>query len=183
MLVFTVGLGILYPLAITGIGQLALPWQANGSVLEVGGKPVGSALIGQSFSDADGNPLPAWFQPRPSAADYNGGASGGSNLGPENPDLIAAVEERRSQLTAFNGVAAEDVPADALTASSSGLDPHISPAYALLQVARVATARSLAESDVRALVEANIQNRDLGYLGEPTVNVLRLNVALDQLEG
>ncbi|WP_022885872.1 potassium-transporting ATPase subunit KdpC [Glaciibacter superstes] len=185
MLVLTVVLGIIYPLAITGIGQLALPWQANGSPVKVGDKTVGSALIGQSFADADGNPLPEWFQPRPSAAGdgYDAGASSGSNWGPENPDLIAAIKERKAQIAEFNGVDPEDIPADALTASSSGLDPHISPAYALLQVARVAAERHLAAEDVRALVEANIQVRDLGYLGEPTVNVLRLNIAVDELKG
>jgi K+-transporting ATPase ATPase C chain len=127
--------------------------------------------------------LPEWFQPRPSAAGsgYDAGASSGSNYGPENPDLIAALEERRAQVAEFNGVDPDDVPADALTASASGLDPHISPEYALLQVARVAATRGLAESEVRSLVETHIQGRDLGYLGEPTVNVLELNVALADL--
>lgn len=185
MLVLTVVLGIGYPLTVTGIGQLALPWQANGSLVKLGDKAVGSALIGQSFTDADGKPLPEWFQPRPSAAGdgYDAAASGGSNLGPENPKLIAAIKERKAQVAEFNGVNPKDIPADALTASSSGLDPHISRAYALLQVARVATTRHLAEEEVRALVEAHIQNRDLGYLGEPTVNVLQLNIALDKLKG
>lgn len=185
MLVLTVALGIIYPVAITAIGQLVLPWQANGSLVTAGGDRVGSALIGQSFADADGKPLPEWFQPRPSAAGdgYDGGASGGSNWGPENPDLIAAITERTAQIAEFNGVAPAAIPADALTASSSGLDPHISPAYAMLQVQRVATTRGLPEGRVRDLVEANIQRRDLGYLGEPTVNVLRLNIALDALKG
>ena len=144
---------------------------------------MGSALIGQSFTDADGNPLPEWFQPRPSAAGdgYDAGASSGSNLGPENEDLIAAIEERKAQVAEFNGVPEADVPADAVTASASGLDPHISPEYALLQVARVAEARGLPESEVRDLVESRIQARDLGYLGEPTVNVLQLNLALAEL--
>ncbi len=185
MLVFTVVLGIGYPLVITGIGQLAMPARANGSMLTVDGQPVGSALIGQSFSDTEGKPLPEWFQPRPSAAGdgYDAGASSGSNLGPENPELVASIRERRTQIAEFNGVAPEAVPADALTASSSGVDPHISPAYAMLQVARVAAERQLSEDRVRALVHATTQNRDLGYLGEPTVNVLVLNIALDQLEG
>ncbi len=144
---------------------------------------MGSALIGQSFTDADGNPLPEWFQPRPSAAGdgYDAGASSGSNLGPENEDLIAAIEERKAQIAEFNGVAVAEIPADAVTASASGLDPHISPEYARLQVARVAEARGLPESEVRDLVESRIQARDLGYLGEPTVNVLQLNLALDEL--
>jgi K+-transporting ATPase ATPase C chain len=185
MLLFTLVLGVGYTLVITGIGQLALPAQANGSVVSSGDEVVGSALIGQSFADTDGTPLPEWFQPRPSAAGdgYDADASSGSNLGPENADLIAAIEGRKSQVAKFNGVSPEDVPADAVTASSSGLDPHISPAYALLQVARVADERGLPEAEVRELVESRIQARDLGYLGEPTVNVLQLNLALTELEG
>jgi len=183
MLLFTLVLGVGYTLVITGIGQLALPAQANGSVVRSGDEVVGSALIGQSFTDADGNPLPEWFQSRPSAAGdgYDAGASSGSNWGPENSDLIAAIEERKAQVAEFNGVSEAEVPADAVTASSSGLDPHISPEYALLQVARVAEARGLEESEVRELVESRIQARDLGYLGEPTVNVVRLNLALAEL--
>lgn len=183
MLVFTVVLGLAYPLVILGIGQGALPAQANGSLEEVGGRTVGSALIAQSFSDADGNPLPEWFQPRPSAAGdgYDAAASSGSNLGPENADLITAIEERRAQVADFNGVPASEVPVDALTASSSGLDPHISPEYALLQVQRVADERGLSADDVRALVESKIQARDAGYLGEPTVNVLQLNAAVAEM--
>jgi len=184
MLVFTVGLGVAYPLVITGIGQLALPAQANGSTEAVDGEVVGSALIGQTFSDADGNPLPEWFQPRPSAAGdgYDAGASSGSNYGPENTDLIAAIEERKAQIAEFNGVDPDEIPADALTASASGLDPHISPEYALLQVDRIAATRDLPVDDVRALVEAYVQARDLGYLGEQTVNVLQLNIALEDLQ-
>jgi K+-transporting ATPase ATPase C chain len=185
MLLFTLVLGVGYTLVITGIGQLALPAQANGSVVSSGDEVVGSALIGQSFTDADGNPLPEWFQSRPSAAGggYDAGASSGSNQGPENSDLIAAIEERKAQVAEFNGVPPEDVPVDAVTASSSGLDPHISPEYALLQVPRVAAERGLQEAEVRELVESRIQARDLGYLGEPTVNVLQLNLALAELEG
>ena len=183
MLVLTAVLGVGYPLVITGIGQFALPAQANGSTETVDGDPVGSALIGQSFSDADGNPLPEWFQPRPSAAGdgYDGGASSGSNYGPENADLIAAIEERKTQIAEFNSVDPDDIPADALTASASGLDPHISPEYALLQVQRIAAERNLAVADVRSLVDNHIQARDIGYLGEPTVNVLQLNIALEAL--
>lgn len=185
MLLLTAVLGVGYPLVITGIGQVALPNQANGSTVSVDGETIGSRLIGQSFSDADGNPLPEWFQPRPSAAGdgYDAGASSGSNLGPENPDLIAAIEERRAEIADVNGVDPEEVPADAVTASSSGVDPHISPEYALLQVPRVAAERGLTEAGVRSVVEANIQDRDLGYLGERTVNVLRLNVALAAMGG
>lgn len=183
MLVFTLVLGVGYTALITGIGQLALPWQANGSPVTVDGSPVGSALIGQSFVDDTGAPLARYFQSRPSAAGdgYDGGASSGSNLGPENADLISAIRERRASVAAFEGVDPSEVPADALTASASGLDPHISPAYALLQVDRVADARGLDPAEVRALVESKIQARDLGFLGEPRVNVLELNLALDAL--
>ena len=185
MLLFTLVLGVGYTLVVTGIGQLVLPAQANGSVVRSGDEVVGSALIGQSFTDADGNPLPEWFQSRPSAAGdgYDAGASSGSNDGPENEDLIAAIEERKAQAAEFNGVSEAEVPVDAVTASASGLDPHISPEYALLQVPRVAVERGLPEAAVRELVESRIQARDLGYLGEPTVNVLQLNLALADLEG
>lgn len=185
MLVFTAVLGVGYTLLVTGIGQLAVPWQANGSVVHnAEGKTVGSALIGQSFTDASGAALPEYFQSRPSAAGdgYDGGASSGSNWGPENPDLISAIEERKAAIAELEGVDPSLVPADAVTASGSGLDPHISPAYALLQVPRVAAARGLDESAVRDLVEAHIQQRDLGYLGEPRVNVVELNLALDALD-
>ena len=184
MVVLTVLLGVLYPLAITGIGQLTMPWQANGSPVTSGGTTVGSALIGQSFSDADGKPLPQWFQPRPSAAGtgYDAAASSGSNWGPENADLLTVIADRKLAIEAADGVSAGAIPADALTASASGLDPHISPAYALLQVPRIAAARSLQESAVQSLVESMIQGRDLGYLGEPTVNVLRLNIALAEMD-
>lgn len=183
LLILTVVLGLAYPLLITGIGQLALPAQANGSLVRVDGEVVGSAILGQSFTDADGNALPEWFQSRPSAAGdgYDGGASSGSNYGPENEDLIAAIEARQAAIAELDGVAVEDIPADAVTASASGLDPHISPEYALLQVARVADARDLPEQQVRELVESMIQGRDLGYLGELTVNVLQLNIALAKL--
>lgn len=183
MLLFTLVLGVAYTTVVTVIGQVALPAQANGSLERSGDEVVGSALIGQSFADASGEPLPEWFQPRPSAAGdgYDGGASSGSNQGPENADLIAAIEERKAQVAEFEGVDEADVPADALTASASGLDPHISPEYALQQVARVAGERGLPESEVRELVESRIQARDLGYLGEPTVNVLQLNLALSEL--
>jgi K+-transporting ATPase ATPase C chain len=190
MLVFTIVLGVGYTLLITGIGQLIFPWQANGSVVTGGdGKAVGSALVGQSFAapseDGSGAPLPQYFQSRPSAAGtgYDAGASSGSNYGPENSDLITAIKDRRAAIAAFEGVDPAAIPADAVTASGSGLDPHISPAYALLQVDRVARARGLDVQTVRNLVESKIQARDLGFLGEPRVNVLELNLALDALQG
>jgi len=184
MLAFTVVLGIGYTLLITGIGQLLLPSQANGSLIaDADGTLVGSALIGQSFTDADGDPLPQYFQSRPSAAGagYDGGASSGSNWGPENEDLVAAIAQRQAAIADLEGVDVADIPADAVTASGSGLDPHISPAYALLQVDRVADARGLDPQIVRQLVESKIQSRDLGFLGEPRVNVLELNLALNEL--
>ena len=184
MLVFTAVLGLAYPLTITAIAQIGLPAQANGSLVRsADGDVVGSAIMGQAFTDASGAPLPEWFQSRPSAAGdgYDGGASSGSNFGPENEDLIAAIEERKATVSQLDGVHELDVPADAVTASASGLDPHISPEYALLQVGRVADARGLDEADVRALVEDHIQAPDLGYLGAPTVNVLALNLALAEM--
>ena len=182
MLVLTLVLGVAYTLVVTGIGQLLLPWQANGSPLP---DDRGSALIGQSFTDADGEALPEYFQSRPSAAGdgYDGAASSGSNLGPENPDLVAAIDERRTAIAEREGVDPADVPADAVTASASGLDPHISVAYALLQVPRVAAARGLDEDAVRSLVESRIQGRDLGFLGEERINAAELNLALDAQEG
>lgn len=173
-----------YTAVVTGAAQLVLPSRADGSlVTSADGTVVGSSLLGQAFVDDDGAPLAAFFQPRPSAAGYDAGASSGSNLGPENPELVAAIEQRRAEVAAFNGVDPAAVPADALTASGSGLDPHISPAYARLQVERVAAARSVPVPDVAALVEAHTQGRDLGFLGEPRVDVLELNLALEELEG
>ncbi|MBV9730521.1 MAG: potassium-transporting ATPase subunit KdpC [Pseudonocardiales bacterium] len=190
LLVLTVLLGILYPLVVLGIGQLAFPAQANGSSVTAGGRVVGSSLLGQAFVDARGNPAPQWFQPRPSAAadpankndpGYNPLFSGGSNLGPSNPDLIKSIQARRQAVAAFDGVPAASVPPDAVTASGSGLDPDISPAYADEQVTRVARARGLDPGAVRALVAAHVQGRTLGILGEPRVNVVELNAALTRL--
>lgn len=181
MLVLTLVLGVGYTLLVTGIGQLLLPWQANGSPLA---DDRGSSLIGQSFTDADGEALPEYFQSRPSAAGdgYDGGASSGSNHGPENADLIAAITERKAAIAEREGVHPAEVPADAVTASGSGLDPHISVEYALLQIPRVAEARGLPEQDVRELVESRIQGRDLGFVGEERINVAELNLALDRQE-
>ncbi|WIB26378.1 potassium-transporting ATPase subunit KdpC [Curtobacterium sp. MCSS17_015] len=178
-LLSTVVLGVAYPLAVWGVGQAAFSSQANGSMItDSSGKTVGSSLIGQSFAGEDAD---RWFQSRPSAAGedgYDAGASTGSNLGPSNPDLTKAVEDRRAAIAAADGVPASEVPADALTASGSGLDPHISPAYAEQQVSRVAAARGLSEADVRALVAEHTDGRQLGFLGAPAVNVLELNLAL-----
>lgn len=184
LLVLTLVLGVAYPLTVLAVGQLAFPWQANGSLVTAeGGRTtartdaVGSLLIAQA---ADGD---EWFHPRPSAAGdgYDTLASAGSNLGPLNRDLLATVQERRAAVAAADGAAPGDVPTDALTASGSGLDPHVSPAYAQQQVARVAAARGLPEATVRALVADRTQGRDLGVLGEPRVNVLELNLALGMM--
>ena len=186
MAVLTVVLGLGYTAAVTGIGQLLLPHQANGSpVADAAGEVVGSSLIGQSFLDAAGDPLPQYFQSRPSAAGdgYDGGASSGSNLGPNSDDLALAIEQRRLAVAELEGVDPSAVPVDAVTASGSGLDPHISPEYALLQVERVAAARGLPVGEVRALVESAIQGPVLGFIGAPTVDVLELNLALDAMEG
>ena len=184
-LVLTVILGIIYPLAVTGIAQLTMPAEANGSlVTDQAGQVLGSALIGQSFLDADGNPLPQYFQSRPSyaGAGYDAASSGGSNLGPENAELIRAIAERKAQIAQFNGVSVEAVPPDAVTASASGLDPDISPQYAEIQIDRVAKARGMSADAVRALVERYTSGPALGYIGEPCVNVVLLNLALDEAD-
>jgi len=182
MVVFTLLLGVAYMLLITTVGQVALPFPANGSLIKTAdGQVSGSQLIGQSFTDADGNALPQYFQSRPSAAGdgYDSTASSGSNWGPENEDLIAAIEERKTASVELDG--SGQIPADALTASASGLDPDISVANAERQVARVAEARGLSASEVESLVSAHTIPRDLGYLGDPRVNVVELNRALDAL--
>ncbi|MBN9208489.1 MAG: K(+)-transporting ATPase subunit C [Microbacterium ginsengisoli] len=184
MLVFTLILGIGYTAVVTAVGQLVFPWQANGSlVTDSSGQTVGSSLIGQQFLDTEGNPSPRYFQPRPSAAGegYDPTASGGSNLGPTNQKLVDAITGRRAAVAAFEGVDPSLVPADAITASGSGLDSDISVAYADLQVARIARERGLSEQVVQQLVTSKIEPRDLGYLGESRVNVLELNLALDAL--
>ena len=178
----TVVLGLVYPLAMTLFAQL-VPGRAEGSLVTRDGVVVGSSLVGQAFTSSDGDPLPQYFQSRPSASDYDGTASGGSNLGPNSPELVAAVTARRAEVAAFNGVRPADVPADAATASGSGLDPGISPAYAALQVARVADDRGVPAADVAALVAEATHGRDLGFIGAPYVNVLELNLALDRAFG
>jgi len=183
MIVFTVVLGVLYPAVIWAIG-LAMPSQLNGTLVRQNGQVVGSSLIGQSFTDKKGDALPQWFQSRPSAAGagYDGASSSGSNYGPENTDLITAIKKRQAAIEKSDGVTVDQIPADAVTASASGLDPDISEAYALIQVSRVAQARGLSVDAVRALVETHVDGRPLGYLGEPTVNVLQLNIALAALK-
>lgn len=185
MTIFTVVLGIGYTAVITGAGQLMLPAQANGSPVMVDGRTVGSSLIGQSFTDTKGAALADWFQSRPSKAGngYDATTSSGSNYGPENKDLIAEITDRRAAIAKENNVAPATIPDNALTSSASGLDPHISPAYALLQVDRVAAARHLPTARIRELVESVVQAPDAGYLGEQTVNVLQLNIALAGLKG
>jgi K+-transporting ATPase ATPase C chain len=181
MIIATVVLGLLYPLLVTGIAQLIAPGRANGSLLHSGAQVVGSSLIGQGFTDAQGHPLPQYFQSRPSAAGYDGAASGGSNLGPNSPKLADQVKQRRADVATFNGVPPADVPADAVTASASGLDPGISPAYAALQVDRVSRERGVPASEVSRLVREATVGRDLGFIGAPYVNVLELNRSLDRL--
>lgn len=176
LLMMTVITGVLYPLAATGLAQLVFPRQANGSLIVKDGKPVGSVLIGQSFTD------PKYFWGRPSATSpnaYNASASSGSNLGPTNPALTDAAKQRIAALHMADPGNTAPVPVDLVTASGSGLDPEISPAAAQYQLARVATARGLSITQVKALVSEYTSGRQLGVLGEPRVNVLRLNLALD----
>jgi K+-transporting ATPase ATPase C chain len=173
-----------YPAAVWGVGQVAFKHQADGSLTTSGGKVVGSSLIGQSFSDNAGNPIPRYFQPRPSAAGngYDPTASGGSNLGPSSAKLWDEVKTRVIAYRSLNGLPADAaVPVDAVTASGSGLDPDISIANAMLQAPRVAKDRGLTVAAVEALVRAHTDGRPWGVLGEKTVNVLDLNLALDKL--
>lgn len=175
LLVFTLITGIAYPLLVTGVARAAFPGQADGSLVRKDGKAVGSSLIGQNFTGA------RWFQPRPSAGGYDPLASGASNLGPNSTELVRSVRQRRDHVAEFNKVPVTRVPADAVTASGSGLDPGISPAYAAIQVDRVATARGLSSTAVRALVTRSTHHRALGFLGEEYVNVVELNLALSGL--
>jgi potassium-transporting ATPase KdpC subunit len=180
----TIVLGLGYPLVVTGISQLFFHNQANGSLITRNGKVVGSALLGQSFTDAKGNPLPGYFQPRPSNAGtgYDGSSSGASNLGPSNPALIKEISERMRAYRQFNHMAPNaPVPVDAVTASGSGLDPDISLQNALDQAPRVAQARHLPLARVLTLLDQHTAPAQWGFLSEPAVSVLQLNLALDGL--
>jgi K+-transporting ATPase ATPase C chain len=180
MLIATLVLGLLYPLLVTGLVQVVAPGRADGSLVHADGQVAGSSLIGQGFVSASGDPLSQYFQSRPSVSDYDGRASGGSNLGPNSPELADLIQQRRAGVAAFNGVPTADVPPDAVTASASGLDPDISPEYAAIQVDRVARERRVPVSDVERLVAQATVGRDLGFIGAPYVNVLELNRALDR---
>ncbi len=198
LLVLTVLVGLAYPLAMTGAAQLLVHDNANGSMVAAHGTTVGSDLIGQAFTrpltkngrpvkDASGAPVlvpdPGYFQSRPSAAGagYDPLATAASNLSLDNPELVGLVRQRRAEAAALDRIRPGTVAPDALLASGSGLDPHISPAYADQQVSRVAAARRVPEQQVRKLVDEHTQGRSLGFLGEPRVNVLQLNLALDSL--
>ena len=190
LLAFTVLCGIVYPVVMWGVAQVAFKNQADGSLVTVNGKVVGSSLLCQEFVDAKGNPLPQYFQPRPSSAanssdktDYgcDAGFSAASNLGPNSSVLLTTIKQRQQQIAAFDHVSVSQIPPDAVTASGSGLDPDISPQYAAIQVNRVAAARHLSVATVRGLVSKNTKARAIGILGEPAVDVVTLNIALDEL--
>jgi potassium-transporting ATPase KdpC subunit len=188
LLVFTVITGIIYPLAMVGFSQVALSGPANGSLVTFHNRVIGSSLLCQEFVDAKGNPLPQYFQPRPSSAVVSGVkndfgcdplSSSASNYGNNNPTFIALIKSRQKAIAAFDHVPLAKIPSDAVTASGSGLDPDISQANAAIQVNRVATARHISPAQVQALVRQYTTGRTIGFLGEPVVNVLLLNRALD----
>jgi potassium-transporting ATPase KdpC subunit len=190
LLIFTVITGIIYPVVMWGVSQVAFNHQANGSLVSFHGRVVGSSLLCQEFVDAKGNPLPQYFQPRPSAATPTPTPKGdfgcdptfssASNYGPTNPAFIALIKSRQQQISKLDHVPISKIPANAVTASGSGLDPDISPAYAAIQVNTVAAARHISPAQVEALVRRYTTGRTLGFLGEPVVNVLLLNRALDE---
>ena len=192
LLAFTVLCGIVYPVVMWGVAQVAFKNQANGSLVSMNGKVVGSSLLCQEFVDAKGSPLPQYFQPRPSNAsnsadktDYgcDAGFSGAANLGPNAAVLLTNVKQLQQQIASFDHVSVSQIPPDAVTSSGSGLDPDISPANAAIQIDRVAAARHLPVSEVQSLVSKNTNGRDAGFLGEPVVNVVTLNLALNELPG
>ena len=192
LLVFTVICGFVYPLIMLGVGQAAFHNKVNGSLVSYKGQVVGSGLLCQEFVDAKGNPLPQYFQERPSDADSSSvkddygcdpGFSAAANLSASNSTLVTDVKQLQAQISAFDHVPVSEIPADAVTSSGSGLDPDISPANAAIQVDRVAAARHLPVSEVQQLVSKFTQGRNIGILGEPRVDVLTLNIALDELPG
>jgi K+-transporting ATPase ATPase C chain len=189
LLVFTVLTGIVYPVFMWGIAQAAFSKQTNGSTASYNGRVVGSSLLCQEFVNAQGNPLPQYFQPRPSDAVVSGVKndygcdplySSASNLGPDNSALVTLIKQRQEQIAKFDHVKISQIPADAVTTSGSGLDPDISPQNADIQVDRVAAARHVSPAAIMALVRQYTQGRTLGFLGEPRVDVLNLNIALDE---
>jgi potassium-transporting ATPase KdpC subunit len=190
LLVFTVLTGIIYPVVMTGLAQVFFRNQADGSLVSYHGRVVGSSLLCQEFVYPNGNPMPQYFQPRPSDAipsptpkdDYGCDPtySSASNLGPDNPVLVKEIKQRQEQIAAFDHVKISQIPADAVTTSGSGLDPDISPQNADIQVDRVAAARHVSPAKIMALVRQYTQGRTLGFLGEPRVDVLNLNIALDE---
>ncbi|HEX4062715.1 MAG TPA: potassium-transporting ATPase subunit KdpC [Streptosporangiaceae bacterium] len=189
LLIFTVVTGIVYPVFMWGVAEAAFNKQANGSMVTYHGRTVGSSLLCQEFVYPNGKPIPKYFQPRPSDAILAGAKddygcdprySSASNLGPDNPALVKLIKGYQQQIAAFDHVPVSQIPPDAVTASGSGLDPDISPANAGIQVDRVAAARHISPPEVMALVKQNTSGRTLGFLGEPGVNVLTLNIALDE---
>ncbi|MFF3541997.1 potassium-transporting ATPase subunit KdpC [Streptomyces platensis] len=182
LLVLTVVCGVIYPLAITGIAQGLFHDKANGSEVKVDGKVVGSELIGQSWNiEGTDKPDPKWFQGRPSNSGYDPLATGSSQLGASDPTLVKNVKAAKEQVAEFNGVPQSEVPKDAVTGSASAIDPGISPAYAEIQVKRVAEHNRLSVAQVEKLVKANTDGRTAGFLGEPSVNVLKLNITIKEL--
>ena len=189
LLVFTVLCGIIYPVVMVGLSQVFFRNQANGSLVSYHGRVVGSSLLCQEFVYSNGNPMPQYFQPRPSAAIVSGAKndygcdplySSASNLGPNNQVLVKDIQQRQEQIAKFDHVKISQIPADAVTTSGSGLDPDISPQNADIQVDRVAAARHTSPAQIMALVRQYTQGRTLGFLGEPRVDVLNLNIALDE---